>query len=228
MSGLEILALATTAISTGVGVVSQMQQSKAQNAYAEAQNEVTRRQMVAQQQQLQAEAEQRELQARAAEANAAALDKKAGEQRAAAQAQAAVERKKAAVQLSQQRARFAASGAGLDGSALDVLGATAALGQTNSGLRLWSGEGEAAATGFDADQQRYQAGMLRFAKTPTVPGVVAAPTSNPGLGVASTILSGVSSGIGAYTKFNPSAVSSGSLVYDTPDSWTRGTTVRYG
>lgn len=44
MSGLEILALATTAISTGVGVVSQMQQSKAQNAYAEAQNEVTRRQ----------------------------------------------------------------------------------------------------------------------------------------------------------------------------------------
>lgn len=146
-----------------------------------------------------------------AENDARALEVNAGQQRAAAQRRAEEEVRKSHIVMGEQIARLAASGGGVEGSGLDIVGRTAQRGLLNSEMRLW--EGEEAARGGET-----QATMKRYA---AAEGRSALP-----LQMGSTILKGAGDMLATGAK----AQSSPSYYYgsDTTDprSW-RTSTVRY-
>lgn len=147
-----------------------------------------------------------------AEHDAAALETQAGQQRASAQRRAEAERERAERLMGEQRARAAASGGGLEGSVLEILGNTAARGEYNSNLKLWEGEEAAGGLEAQATNKRYASKVGR---------------SGEGIAMASTILSGVGSMAG--TAYKSGIGTSPKYAYDMPtaESWKAGTTVKY-
>lgn len=71
------------------------------------------------------------------------LRRQADETRAVSQAKAAEQQRKTDQVMGEQRARFASSGGGVEGSALGIMGDTAKRGKYLSDLRLWEGEQQA-------------------------------------------------------------------------------------
>lgn len=142
MSGIEIMA----AISLATAAAGAAAAAKAQSQAAKADTE-------------------------AAQFQAQEAEKQAGRQRAVAQFEAGNEREKKDSLLSEQQARFAASGGGVTGSALEVMGETARQGDYNAELRLWEGEQKArgsedsAIQSLFADSQRRSARPIQRAST---------------------------------------------------------------
>ncbi len=88
---------------------------------------------------------------------------KAGAERAAASAKAEQENKKKEALLSAQQARFGASGGGTTGTAAEVMGDTAAQGNYNAEMQLWSGNEKANGYIDDANQKLADAGNVQSA-----------------------------------------------------------------
>ena len=120
-----------------------------------------------------------------------------------------MEQRKAAILSSRQRAQFAASGADISGSALDILGQTDAQGELNSGLRLWEGENAARSYEQQAAARRAGASSARFSAAST-------PLTDPSVPwrIGSQILTGVSN-VGQQFLKQPK-MPSGGYYYETP------------
>ena len=125
-----IVAIAATAISTGVGIYSSIQQGQQQAAAAKAQARMNQQQALAQQQQAEAAQRQADYQKQIAERNAQMAEDQASAERQQGYENAQAERLKTARLIGQQRAQAGASGALVDaGSFEDVAEDTAAAGE---------------------------------------------------------------------------------------------------
>lgn len=92
------------------------------------------------------------------------------------------QRRKTSLLLGTQRARFASQGSDLDGSPLDILGDTAALGEEDALASRYQATREAWLQRRQAASQNAQADFLtRSASMPT--------GADPGLGIARSLLS---------------------------------------
>ena len=109
----------------------------------------------------------------------------ADETRAVSQAKAEEQNRKTAQVMGEQRARFASSGGGVEGSALGIMGDTAKRGKYLSDLRLW--EGEESARGID------DRAVLKQAAGDAAEGALP-------LQLGSTILQGASSMMGTAAR----------------------------
>ncbi len=110
-------------------------------------------------------------------------------------AEEARQRRKTSLLLGTQQARLAAQGSDLDGSPLDILGDTAALGEEEALATRYQAAREAWGQRIQAANQNAQADFLtRSAALPT--------GADPGLGIAKSLLSGGSDLFGIADKRN--------------------------
>lgn len=159
-TAMTVATLAATAISTGIGVYSSIQQGKAQQAAAEAQAN--------------AAARQAEYQKNIAEKNAGLAEQQASAERMQGYEDAQAKRLQTARLIGQQRAQAGASGAAVDfGSFEDVAEDTASGGEFdalnlynqgidkayNSEIQAWNYRNQAGGYGVQADVYRQQADM---------------------------------------------------------------------
>lgn len=127
--------------------------------------------------------------------NLAAMGQRANAEEAAATARAEQERMRTARLISVQRAAAASSGGGVAGSALDVIGKTAARGSYNQDMRLWEGSEAARALSDKASMTQFAADQERRARP---------------MEMASTVLKGV----GAMAAAAKPSGNSSKLYYD--------------
>lgn len=124
------------------------------------------------------------------EREAQVYERRAGQERASAQRRASQERERMKKLMSVQRAKAAASGAGLDGSFDDIFGDTAVQGKYNSDVRLWEGEEAAASLEERAALKRATAAASRGSRSAQRYGAVLSGVG----GVAKSIGGGIKDG----------------------------------
>lgn len=101
--------------------------------------------------------------AAAANYNAEIAERNAQAARISAASEAAAVKRKTDRQLGTARAAIGASGVTVEGTPLDVLAETAALGETDRQMVLWKGENQAVGYESEAELNRMQASSARTA-----------------------------------------------------------------
>jgi hypothetical protein len=190
------------AASTAVGAYGTYQASKAQEANYKTQQNI-------------------------AEYQADAMEERATQERAVSHMQADQQRRAARRLEGKQIAQGAASGGGLYGSTLDVIGETAPKGEYNAEMELWQGEAKARGVDENAVIQRMEAASYGEAAKTTA-------RSRPWQ-VGSSILTGLSNVAAKMPTGAPSYTGRGAVIstnFDDDYGWATETTsaspYRYG